>query len=83
MEQSDYNLLFRWFVVFNIDEAVSDPSTFSFNRERLFDEEGAQQFFDNTVLVAQPKQLTSNEHFSVATAHRSSDTPFPARRRAG
>lgn len=65
MEQLDYNLLFRWFVGLNIDDPVSDHSTFSFNRERLFDEEVAQQFFDNTVLVAQLKQLTSNEHFSV------------------
>ena len=65
MEQLDYNLLFRWFVGLNIDDPVWDHSTFSFNRERLFDEEVAQQFFDNTVLVAQLKQLTSNEHFSV------------------
>lgn len=35
------------------------------SRNTLFDEEVAQQFFDNTVLVAQLKQLTSNEHFSV------------------
>ncbi len=65
MEQLDYNLLFRWFVGLNVDDPVWDHSTFSFNRERLFDEEVAQQFFDNTVLVAQLKQLTSNEHFSV------------------
>jgi hypothetical protein len=65
MEQLDYNLLFRWFVGLNIDDPAWDHSTFSFNRERLFDEEVAQQFFDNTVLVAQLKQLTSNEHFSV------------------
>jgi transposase len=65
MEQLDYNLLFRWFVGLNVDDPVWDHSTFSFNRERLFDEQVAQQFFDNTVLVAQLKQLTSNEHFSV------------------
>lgn len=65
MEQLDYNLLFRWFVGLNVDDPVWDHSTFSFNRERLFDEEVAQQFFDNTVLVAQLKLLTSNEHFSV------------------
>ena len=36
----------------NIDEAVWDHSTFSFNRDRLFDEEVAQRFFDHTVLLA-------------------------------
>lgn len=65
MEQLDYNLLFRWFVGLNIDDPVWDHSTFSFNRDRLFDEEVAQGFFDHTVLVAQLKQLVSNEHFSV------------------
>ncbi|MCU7371038.1 IS5 family transposase [Tahibacter amnicola] len=65
MEQLDYNLLFRWFVGLNIDDRVWDHSTFSFNRDRLFDEEIAQRFFDHTVLVAQLKQLVSNEHFSV------------------
>jgi transposase len=65
MEQLDYNLLFRWFVGLNIDDAVWDHSTFSFNRERLFDEEVAQRFFENTVLQAQLRGLTSDEHFSV------------------
>src|SRR6516162_2382517 len=35
MEQLDYNLLFRWFVGLNMDEAVWDPSTYSKNRERF------------------------------------------------
>ena len=35
MEQLDYNLLFRWFVGLNMDDAVWDASTFSKNRERL------------------------------------------------
>ena len=65
MEQLDYNLLFRWFVGLNIDDPVWDHSTFSFNRDRLFDEEVAQHFFDHTVLVAQLKHLVSSEHFSV------------------
>ena len=65
MEQLNYNLLFRWFVGLNIDEAVWDHSTFSFNRERLFDAEVAQRFFEHTVLVARLKELVSDEHFSV------------------
>jgi transposase len=65
MEQLDYNLLFRWFVGLNIDDEVWDHSTFSFNRERLFDDEIAQRFFESTVLHAQIKGLISSEHFSV------------------
>lgn len=65
MEQLDYNLLFRWFVGLNVDDQVWDHSTFSFNRERLFDDEIAQRFFESTVLHAQVKDLTSSEHFSV------------------
>jgi transposase len=65
MEQLNYNLLFRWFVGLNIDDEVWDHSTFSFNRDRLFDDEIAQRFFDSTVLHAQVKGLISSEHFSV------------------
>lgn len=65
MEQLQYNLLFRWFVGLNIDDPVWDHSTFSFNRERLFDAQIAQRFFDNTVLLARLQDLVSDEHFSV------------------
>jgi transposase len=65
MEQLDYNLLFRWFVGLNIDDSVWDHSTFSFYRDRLFDDEVAQRSFENTVLQAQLPGLISDEHFSV------------------
>ncbi|WP_046657413.1 IS5 family transposase [Lysobacter capsici] len=65
MEQLNYNLLFRWFVGLNVDDRVWDHSTFSFNRERLFDERIAQRFFENTVLLARLQELVSDEHFSV------------------
>lgn len=65
MEQLNYNLLFRWFVGLNIDDPVWDHSTFSFNRERLFDAEIAQRFFEHTVLLARLQDLVSDEHFSV------------------
>src|SRR6202167_5249722 len=35
IEQLDYNLLFRWFVGLNMDEAVWDVTVFTKNRERL------------------------------------------------
>jgi transposase len=34
MEQLQYNLLFRWFVGLNMDEAVWDVTVFTKNRER-------------------------------------------------
>ena len=37
LEQLDYNLLFRWFVRLNMDEAVWDATTFTKNRDRLLD----------------------------------------------
>jgi len=35
MEQLDYNLLFRWFVGLEMDDAVWDVTVFTENRERL------------------------------------------------
>lgn len=37
MEQLDYNLLFRWFVGLNMDDAIWDVTVFTKNRERLLD----------------------------------------------
>jgi transposase len=65
MEQLNYNLLFRWFVGLNIDDPVWDHSTFSFNRDRLFDADIAQGFFAHTVLLGRLNDLVSDEHFSV------------------
>jgi transposase len=65
MEQLNYNLLFRWFVGLNVDDPVWDHSTFSFNRERLFDETIAQTFFEHTVLLGRIHDLISDEHFCV------------------
>ena len=45
MEQLDYNLLFRWFVGLEIDDAVWSHAVFSKNRDRLLNQEVAQRFF--------------------------------------
>lgn len=65
MEQLDFNLLFRWFVGLNMDEAVWDHSTFSQNRDRLLTEALARDFFSRVVAVAEGYGLMSDEHFSV------------------
>ena len=40
MEQTQYNLLFRWFIGLAMDDAVWVPTVFSKNRERLIEHDG-------------------------------------------
>jgi transposase len=65
MEQLDFNLLFRWFVGLNMDDAVWDHSTFTQNRDRLLTEALTREFFSRVVAVAEGYGLMSDEHFSV------------------
>jgi transposase len=65
MEQLDYNLLFRWFVGLDMDDAVWDPTVFTKNRERLLAGEIAQAFFEEVRAQAQEQGLLSDEHFTV------------------
>ena len=64
MEQINYNLLFRWFVGFSMDDDVLNYSTFTKNRDRLLDGEAAQRFFAE-MSQAERAGLRSKEHFSV------------------
>jgi transposase len=65
VEAINYNLLYRWFVGLNLEDKVWDHSTFSANRERLFNEDLARVFFERVKLTAGWAKLTSDEHFSV------------------
>jgi transposase len=65
MEQLDYNLLFRWFVGLNLDDAVWDVTVFTKNRDRLLDGEIAQAFFEQVLQQARAAKLLSDEHFTV------------------
>jgi transposase len=65
MEQLDYNLLFRWFVGLNMDDAVWDFTVFSKNRERLLEADVAHAFFEEVGKLAREKGLLSDEHFTV------------------
>ncbi|AWI79581.1 IS5/IS1182 family transposase [Parazoarcus communis] len=65
VESLDYNLLYRWFVGLGIDDDIWDHSTFSQNRDRLFNEGLARIFFERVKALAQWGRLTSSEHFSV------------------
>src|ERR1700719_4590133 len=63
IEQLQYNLLFRWFVGMEMDEAVWNHAVYSKNRERLLNEEIAEAFFRRVLERARP--YLSDEHFTV------------------
>lgn len=65
MEQLEYNLLFRWFVGLNMDEAVWVPTVFTKNRDRLLEGDVAERFFQLVLTQARMADLLSDEHFSV------------------
>lgn len=65
MEEMNYNLLFRWFVGLEMDDAVWDVTVFTKNRERLIAGEVAQKFFQAVVKQARGAGLLSDEHFTV------------------
>jgi transposase len=65
MEQLDYNLLYRWFVGLNMDDAVWDPTVYTKNRQRLLEADVAKKFFGLVVEEAQNRDLMSDEHFTV------------------
>jgi transposase len=65
MEQMDYNLLFRWFVGLEMDDAVWDVTVFTKNRERLIEGAVSQQLLEAVLVEARERQLLSAEHFTV------------------
>src|SRR5260370_14454115 len=65
MEQLDYNLLFRWFVGLNMDDAIWDVAGFTKNRQRFLDGDMADAFFAAVLKQARQRHLLSDEHFTV------------------
>jgi len=65
MEQIDYNLLFRWFVGLNMDDAIWDVTVFTKNRERLMRGEVSERLLMAVLEQARAAQLLSEEHFTV------------------
>jgi hypothetical protein len=60
MEEMDYNILFRWFVGLNIDDAVWDATVFTKNRDRLLQAELAKEFLARVVGQAREKGWASD-----------------------
>jgi len=65
MEEIDYNILFRWFVGLNLDDAVWDATVFTKNRDRLLEAEVAKEFLSLVVEQARGQGWASDEHFTV------------------
>ena len=70
MEELNYNLLFRWFVGWNMDDPVWHPTTFTQNRDRLLAGAVAAAFFDAVRAQAREAGLLSDEHFPVDGTQR-------------
>ena len=68
MEELDYNLLFRWFVGLNTDEAVWHPTTFTKNRDRLLEGD-----------VARPSSTRSAVRRARPVCSPTSTSPWTAR----
>ena len=64
-ERLDYDLLFRFFLDMNLDDASWDATVFTKNRDRLVQHEVARQFFEEIVRQAKQAGLVSAEHFTV------------------
>lgn len=65
MEQTQYNLLFRWFIGLSMDDAVWVPTVFTKNRERLIEHDAVIELFNQVLQMAKERDLLSGEHFSV------------------
>ena len=65
MEQTQYNLLFRWFIGLAMDDAVWVPTVFTKNRERLIEHDAVIELFNQVLEMAHERDLLSGEHFSV------------------
>jgi len=65
MEQTQYNMLFRWFIGLSMDDAVWVPTVFTKNRQRLIEHDAVIAFFNEVLETAEKKAWLSGEHFSV------------------
>jgi hypothetical protein len=65
MEQTQYNLLYRWFIGLAMDDPVWVPTVFTKNRARLLEHDAVIELFNEVLMLAERRGLLSGEHFSV------------------
>ena len=64
MEQTQCNLLFRWFIGLSMDDSVWVPTVFTKNRERLIAHDAIIELFSLIVETADHQGWLSGEHES-------------------
>jgi transposase len=62
--QLDYNVLYRWFVGLNMDDAIWDVTVFTKNRERFLNGDIAEKFFGAVLEQARAAGYLSEDHFT-------------------
>jgi transposase len=62
MEQTQYNLLFRWFIGLSMDDSVWVPTVFSKNRDRLLEHDAVIALFNEPKRLAQRRTLQRGRH---------------------
>lgn len=65
MEQTQYNLVFRWFIGLSMNDVVWVPTVFTENRERLTTHDAVIEFFNAILVLAEKQNWLSGEHFGV------------------
>jgi transposase len=76
MEQLDYNVLFRWFVGLNMDDAIWDVTVFTKNRERLVDGDVAEAFFQAVLQQARERTMSEAGVITTANLERTINAPL-------
>ena len=64
-EAIEYNLLYRWFIDWPIEQAMWTPEAFSMNRDRFELHGLVRKFFDRVVAEGLAERLIGDEHFTV------------------
>lgn len=65
MEQTQYNLLDRWFIGLAVDHAVWVTTVLTKNRERLIEHDAVVELFSEVLAIANQNNWLSSDHFSV------------------
>jgi transposase len=65
MEETQYNMLYRWFIGLSMDDKIWVPTVFTKNRHRLIEHDAIVAFFNEVINTAEKKRWLSGEHFSV------------------
>lgn len=68
MEQTQHNLLFRWFIGLSTDNAVWVSTVFTKKLERLIAHDAVIELFNAVQATAQKMKWLSGEHFNVDSA---------------